>query len=215
LHGEVEELSSIPAPERLSAAGNRDLWPLRELRKLRHVHLEPSRFIRVERHPLAVLGELRQFAELAWQHSPAFRDQCRKLAAGGAAMIIEPVARPDMWRALTQIGRLPDGTTMARARVRPSEHTVELIAHELEHVLEYVEGFQFLMEARRGNSRVSLIGGAYETGRAIDAGRRVAQEVRDAMTRTESARAGYWCRARAAFGAGSPWVHAVRLYARA
>lgn len=130
---------------------------------------------------LTVMGVLRPFAELAWQHSPTFRKQCLKLAAGGAALVVEPVARPDMWRALTRIGRLPDGTTMARARVRPSAHSVELIAHELEHVLEYLEGFQFLMESRRRHSRVSLIGGAYETERAIDAGRRVAQEVRNAI----------------------------------
>ena len=103
-----------------------------------------------------------------------------QLAASGATLIVEAVSPNQMWRALTRIGRSEDGVTIAQARVRPCPQAVELIAHELEHVLEYVEGFKFLMEARRGNSRVSLIGGSYETRRAVDAGRRVAQEVRDA-----------------------------------
>jgi hypothetical protein len=131
---------------------------------------------------LTVTGDLRVFADLAWEHSPTFREQCRKLAAAGATVIVEPVPSREMWRARTRIQRTDDGVTIARTRVRPSAHAEELIAHELEHVVEYLEGVQFLMEAHRGSSRVSLSGGAYETQRAIDAGHRVAQEVHDATT---------------------------------
>jgi hypothetical protein len=131
---------------------------------------------------LTVIGELRAVAELAWQDSPTFRDQCRKLAAAGASMIVQPASSREMWRAQTRIRRTDDGATIAFARVRPCTDSVELIAHELEHVVEYLEGIKFLMEARRAGSRVKLSGGAYETQRAIDAGRRAAQEVRDAMT---------------------------------
>ena len=133
--------------------------------------------------PLTVTGELRAVAELAWTHSPTFRDQCLKLAAGNATMIVEPASSSDgTLRAQTRILRTHDGVTLARARVRPGAHTVELIAHELEHVVEYLEGVKFLMEAQRGTSRVSLSAGTYETRRAMDAGRRVAKEVRDATT---------------------------------
>jgi len=55
---------------------------------------------------------------------------------------------------------------------------VELIAHELEHVLERLEGVNFLLGAQVRGSGISLSGGTFETTRAIDAGRRVAREVR-------------------------------------
>jgi hypothetical protein len=131
---------------------------------------------------LTVTGELRAVAELAWEHSSTFRDQCRRLAAAGATMIVQPISSREMYRAQTRIRTTHDGATIAFARVRPGTHSVELIAHELEHVVEYLEGTRLLMESSRGSSRVRLSGGAYETQRAIDAGRRVAQEVRDATT---------------------------------
>jgi hypothetical protein len=127
-----------------------------------------------------VSGELRAVTEQAWQDSPTFRDQCRKLAAVGARMIVQPASSREMWRAQTRIHRTNDGATIAYARVRPGAESVELIAHELEHVIEYVDGIKFLMEAHPGTSRVKLSGGAFETQRAIDTVRRVAQEVRDA-----------------------------------
>jgi hypothetical protein len=129
---------------------------------------------------LIVHGDLRELAELAWEHSPTFRDQCRKLAAAKATMIVEPVTSRETWRATTRIGKTHDGLTHAHARVRPAGNALELIAHELEHVIEFVEGVKFLREAQVGRSGVSLSGGAYETRRAIEAGRRVALEVRGA-----------------------------------
>ena len=130
---------------------------------------------------LTITGELRVAAELAWEHSPTFRDQCLKLAAAQAFVVVQPVASRGARRAETQIRRTADGMTVAISRVRPNGNAVELIAHELEHVLEFAEGLQFLMESSRGSSRVRLSGGAYETQRAMDAGRRVAQEVSDAV----------------------------------
>jgi sulfur relay (sulfurtransferase) complex TusBCD TusD component (DsrE family) len=107
-------------------------------------------------------------------------DQCRKLAAGRAYVIVE--ASSEIWRAETHLRVTRDGVTIARARVRPTKDAVELIAHELEHVLESLDGVKFLMEAGQGRSRVSLSAGSYETPRAIEAGRRVAQEVRESMS---------------------------------
>ena len=130
---------------------------------------------------LTITGELRVAAELAWEHSPTFRDQCQKLAATEAVVVVQPVASRGARRAETRIRRTADGMTVAISRMRPTGNAVELIAHELEHVLEFTEGLKFLMESSRGNSRVRLSGGAYETQRAMDAGRRVAQEVRDAI----------------------------------
>jgi hypothetical protein len=130
---------------------------------------------------LHVAADLRPFADLAWEHSPTFRDQCRKLAAARAYVIVDAASARELWRADTHIRVTRDGATFARSRVRPTSNAVELIAHELEHVLESLDGVKLIMEAPRGGSRVSRNGGAYETRRATDAGRRVAQEVRDAQ----------------------------------
>lgn len=94
-------------------------------------------------------------------------------------MVIEPVTSRQTWRAKTRIGRTDAGLPAAHAYVRPADNTLELIAHELEHVLEYVDGVKFLLQASTVGSGVSLSAGAYETRRAIDAGLRVAQEVRN------------------------------------
>ena len=139
---------------------------------------------------LTLIGELRVAAELAWEHSLAFREQCRALASAGAIVIVEPVTSRDLWRAETRIMRTEEGVTIARARVRPGRNTIELIAHELEHVLEHLQGVSLLMESSRGGGRVTLSGGAYETQRALDAGRRVAQEVHDATTHRHVAKPG-------------------------
>ena len=124
-----------------------------------------------------VTEELWQFAELAWERSGTFRAQCGKLAAAGAVVVVQAALPDQDERAAASIGVAPEGVRVARIRVRPGGHAVELIAHELEHVLEQIEGVSLLMDTRRGRS-VLLRDGAFETRRAIEAGRRVADEVR-------------------------------------
>lgn len=141
---------------------------------------------------LTVTGELRAIAELVWEQSPTFREQCGKLAASGAVMIVHPTSTRITFRAETRIGVTQDGIALAIARVRPSRRTIEHIAHELEHVLEYIEGVNFIWEARRGGSGVRLVGGAYETPRAVDAGRRVAREVREFVRAGREVGAANW-----------------------
>jgi hypothetical protein len=74
--------------------------------------------------------------------------------------------------------------TVARISVRRRANAAELIAHELEHVIEYTQDVKFLLEALSPRSGVKQSAGAFETRRAIDAGDRVAQEVR-AATRAQ------------------------------
>lgn len=130
---------------------------------------------------LVLTSDLREFADRAWDHSATFRDQCRKLGAAGAVVIVR--SSRETRHARARIDVTGTGSTLARVRVRPGARAVELIAHELEHVLEHVEGVRFLMEARYPGSGVSLSGDAFETRRAIDAGRRVDREVRVATRR--------------------------------
>ena len=63
-------------------------------------------------------------------------------------------------------------------RLRVISQAAELIAHEFEHVLEYVEGLDHRDASRRDRGQVWMVAdNRFETARAIDAGRRVAAEV--------------------------------------
>jgi hypothetical protein len=55
---------------------------------------------------------------------------------------------------------------------------VELIAHELEHVIEQLDGVDLASQITRGDTARSPRRGHYETLRAVTMGRRVAEEVR-------------------------------------
>ncbi len=131
--------------------------------------------------------DLQPFVQRAWDGSATFRDQCRKLAAAGAVVSLGSSSPRDVWRAAASIGRSREGLTVALVRVRVGARTVELIAHELEHVLERIEGVNYLLDTRRGRSTL-LPGGAFETRRAIEAGRRVAREVEEVTRRLAQSR---------------------------
>ena len=84
-------------------------------------------------------------------------------------------------RAQSLIGSSADGIRSSRVLIRVSADTVELIAHELEHVLEHLEGVNLSVQASRHRSGVTMEVDAYETDRAIEVGQRVAREVRDSV----------------------------------
>jgi hypothetical protein len=125
---------------------------------------------------------------MAWDRSSTFREQCRTLGAAGAFVIVQPMTKHNTASAISWIGVAPNGITVARVRLLPGSRAVELLAHEVEHVLERIEGVNYLIDARRSASTTLLAGGAFETRRAIAAGRRVAAEVHDprAVTPTSS-----------------------------
>jgi hypothetical protein len=135
---------------------------------------------------LVLRGDLREVVELAWDHSASFRHQCRMLGAAGAVLIAESSRKTPT--AGTRIGLSAEGVLVARIVVCRCRQAAEYLAHELEHVLERVEGINYLFELGRVGSRVSLSGGAFETRRAYDAGRRVAAEMRAATQASEQAR---------------------------
>ena len=60
--------------------------------------------------------------------------------------------------------------------LRQPARYVEAIAHELEHVLEQVEGTDLARLARQRVDGVVDLGGQYETARAQSVGRTVARE---------------------------------------
>jgi hypothetical protein len=87
------------------------------------------------------------------------------------------------WDAESRLATLADGRVMARVRVRDGRESVAVIAHELEHVLERIDGVSLALEALRPGSGTTLAGGAYETRRATRAGEQVAEEMARAARR--------------------------------
>ena len=124
-------------------------------------------------------AHLRPLLEQLWAGSVTFRQQCRRLAGAHALVRCKaPSADETVWNAESRIGVLGNGRGRgAGARpLRPRERRGH--RHELEHVLERIDGVQLPLDAFRRGSGTTLYGGAYETRRATDAGRQVAKEVR-------------------------------------
>ena len=115
------------------------------------------------------------------EHSPTFRQQCRILEAspGITATLRVSTRTPGATdRAFATMRRTPSGDIEAVIEIRITEDLTELLGHELEHVIEQSDGVDLPQLASAGQAR-RLPGGAFETTRAILAGRRVSEEVLD------------------------------------
>lgn len=124
---------------------------------------------------------LLEVLEDAWDRSPTFRRQCQELANARAVVTLRWGTVDSQVRAKTVMDRL-DGVIVAMVSVPTGSETMELVAHELQHVIERIRGLDHRAEANRPRSGVWKVGsghGSYETQGAIDAGRRVANELRD------------------------------------
>jgi hypothetical protein len=135
----------------------------------------PGQVLRAERHFERTIEEL-------WHRSPTFRRQVARLTAGSLLVTIEPCWThcPSTVRAQTTVEYQHGVPARATVQIqgRPSE-TAELIAHELEHVIEQLDGVDLARLASRGNPVVQLDqNGHYETGRAQYIGRIAAVEYR-------------------------------------
>ena len=72
------------------------------------------------------------------------------------------------------------GIAVVLVSVPPVAKAIELVAHEMEHVIERVEGRDLPREARRrGSGVLEAFRGRFESRRAIDVGRQVAREVEE------------------------------------
>ena len=113
-----------------------------------------------------------------WQNSPAFRRQCARLAEN-PAVIVRIELRVVMTNGLAQaiVGRhgVKVDADVRVALLKPRLYA-EHIAHELEHVLEQLDGIDLRRLARQGLDGVVDLGGQYETARARSVGQTVALE---------------------------------------
>jgi Tol biopolymer transport system component len=128
---------------------------------------------------LEVASVFRPFLDKMWQASPTFRGQWRRLAAGTGvrvSVLVEILPRPASTSTARTVMRHQDGSLVAHVYLKPSLNAAELIAHEIEHILEQLDGVD--LQAQAGNRLVwKADDGVFETRRAIEAGRRVAREI--------------------------------------
>lgn len=118
------------------------------------------------------------------RRSPTFRRQVLRLASARHLTVNLQAAAPP-WqrsvRATTKFDRDRVGGLSAQIEILPMHDPVELIAHEIEHVIEQLDDVDLETKADRANSgvRSATSGGVvFETTRATRTGLQVVQEVR-------------------------------------
>jgi hypothetical protein len=130
----------------------------------------------------------RELVESMADRSPTFRGQLQRIAAApGLTIDLEVVPHIVGARAATRMVRQIDGLD-ARIQVARFDNVVELIAHEIEHVIEQIEGVDLAAGAGLPDAEIYSVNASrmsFETARAARAGLSVAQEVRDALQREE------------------------------
>ena len=131
-----------------------------------------------------VQPKLRETVSRMWAASPTFRRQCLQVQAGGAIQVqirVDPwLASNSVHRALCELRSYTGGGIIARMTISPDQ-MIELIAHEMEHVCERLEGIHVEDEVRMARPGYHLVDASndrrYETDRAVRVGRQVMAEV--------------------------------------
>ena len=123
---------------------------------------------------------LRDLLRRMWQRSPTFRRQCARIAGVPDLRVRVTIAGPGEVGLACAKTRLRRGGAGLEADIQLGcmARVVELVAHELEHIIEQLDGVRLAEAAARAPSLVTVSGdGTFETRRAIDAGMAVAGEV--------------------------------------
>jgi hypothetical protein len=121
-------------------------------------------------------GPLGPIAVALLQQSPTFRQQCQRIAAAIILRVqvrIVPARRDS--RGETTIRRYEAGALRAEVLLAFGEDYIELLAHELEHVLEQVERISLVKQLSTRQAWITDTG-AFETARALEVGVRARQE---------------------------------------
>jgi hypothetical protein len=112
--------------------------------------------------------------------SSTFRAQCRRLADAPALYVrlrVVDSLTPSTLRAVSVIQRTQSGPLLASVDILEGVDAVEWIAHELEHVIEQVEGVRIRNICAEEPRLCEAVPGAIDTMRAVLAGRVVLTEV--------------------------------------
>ena len=119
-----------------------------------------------------------------WTSSRTFRRQCARIAAAEQLTVKLFAAVPNgtsAGPARTIITHRNGRPVTADVFLRPEFKTVQHIAHEMEHIIEQLDGVDLRSQA--GNGNVWAHPGGFETIRAVEMGRRVEREVTEASRR--------------------------------
>ena len=127
--------------------------------------------------------ELRDAIAPLLARSQTLRAQCGKIAAAPKTFVsvnlsVGPFSAQT--RARSTARRYPSGLLLVDVEIPPASHEfAELLAHELEHVTEFIEGVDFKALSQSTDSGIVQcgIGGSFESVRAQQAGHAVAAEI--------------------------------------
>ncbi len=113
------------------------------------------------------------------QRSPTFRRQCRRIADASHLQVTLRLGANRLARLRAQTRVFREGVRLnASIELFTMEQLPELIAHELEHVIEQLDGVDLASMEGRSDSHVHVTGeDSFETTRAVRVGRAVAEEV--------------------------------------
>jgi len=130
---------------------------------------------------LSVPSGYRATIETMIERSPMFRRQCLRLVAAPHFAVVVRMLHPFTGgpRARAQIRQGDGGRVIAVVEINPLGDFMELLAHELEHVIEQLDGIDLAAKAAVARSGVrSCAEGTFETSRAARVGSLVAVEAR-------------------------------------
>ena len=129
--------------------------------------------------------ELQKLIAPLLARSPTLRAQCAKIAAAERTWVsvtLSVAQLPGQARARSTARRSLSGVLMVDIEIpAASQDFGELLAHELEHVTEFIERVDFKALADARDSGVlQCTGGSFESARAQQAGRSAAAEIEQA-----------------------------------
>lgn len=125
-------------------------------------------------------GDLEPLVARLLVKSKTFRRQCEALVAARVrvTIVVTLGLRDALARARGTIARSGPRVLWAHIELPPAADLAELLPHEIEHVLEQIEGIDLAARVRAGHAGVLRTPeGAYETARARAAGLAAAVEV--------------------------------------
>jgi hypothetical protein len=152
------------------------------------ITLDPSSALQAAGGPfelpanVQVSAPLQQVIVDLLSRSRTLREQCAKIAAARHVQVwietVAPSAFDGQMRARSTARRYGSGRLTVIVELPVSADLAELLAHELEHVTEFIERVDLPAMAREGRGGVTQrkLDGAFESQRAIAAGRAAADE---------------------------------------
>jgi hypothetical protein len=131
---------------------------------------------------LSVPGTLRPLLEEVLRRSPTFRQQVQKLRGAPHVRMAIRYGDVSTWhllRAESRVSRYEWGAMQVDTQLYTARDVIEVVAHELEHVCEQIEGVDVRQLSQQRHSGVYANGPHFETRRAMLIGRQVAREAGD------------------------------------